>query len=75
MSKQTLIRKERKMSQKESSLQSVIDQHDQLVADDAADSFDLPGLDEAEARVAEKRTEEENQADLSDEADCEGCKI
>lgn len=63
------------MSQKESALQSVIDQHDQQVAEARQDEFDLPGLDEAEERVAEKRAEEENQADLSDEADCDGCKI
>lgn len=59
------------MSQKEGAMQSTIDQHNQMVDD----SFDLPGLDDAEARVAEKRDAEENQADLSDEADCEGCKI
>jgi len=63
------------MSQKESALQSVIDHHDQQVAENREDEFELPGLDEAESRVAEKRAEEENQADLSDEADCEGCKI
>jgi len=32
-------------------------------------------LDDAEARVAEKRSAEENQDDISDEADCDGCKI
>lgn len=63
------------MSQKESSMQSTINQHNRMVADDADDSFDLPGLDDAEARVAEKRDAEENQEDISDEADCEGCKI
>jgi len=62
------------MSQKEGAMQSTINEHNKMVADDA-DGFDLPGLDDAEARVAEKRSAEENQDDISDEADCDGCKI